>query len=132
MRVRKLNEAPDLSPFESMFGSGYIARLPKANTQWWGCFAGGALVAVSSLEIVGGIDAFLSSCAVLPEYRGKGIQRRMIRARLRWLRKRPHFGNAVTWTHYTNPISLINLIQEGFSARAGRGDRIQLFYDLGR
>jgi len=114
-----------------MFGRGYLAGLNRLKTEWWGCFDGSVLVAVASLEVNAYADALLSSCAVLPAYRGKGIQRRLIRARCRWLARHAEFGNAATYTHSSTPQSLLNLIREGFVPTEVRGDIVYLFRDLG-
>jgi len=57
--------------------------------------------------------AFLSRVGILPTHRGLGLQRRMIRVRLAWARRRG-FTHAVTYAHVTNTASLRNLIREGF------------------
>jgi GNAT superfamily N-acetyltransferase len=56
---------------------------------------------------------FLSRVALLPEARGNGLQRRMIRTRLRWARSEG-YTRALTYTWLTNIASQRSLIREGF------------------
>lgn len=57
--------------------------------------------------------AFLARVGVLPSHQGKGLQRRLIRARVRWA-KSQGLAMAYTYTLPHNPASSINLIREGF------------------
>lgn len=53
----------------------------------------------------------LSRCGVLPSHRGRGLQIRLIRARLRWARG---CTTVITYTDPTNVVSSNNLIRSGF------------------
>ncbi len=55
----------------------------------------------------------LRVCVVHPAYRGRGLQRQLIRARFRFLRAKriPHVN---VWVALTNTYSLNNLVAEGF------------------
>ncbi len=55
---------------------------------------------------------YLSYAGVMPEHRGQGLQKRLIRVRLKACRKRG-WGEAVTYTN-DNPPSANNLIACGF------------------
>lgn len=57
--------------------------------------------------------AFLSRAAVVKEASGQGLQRRMIRARLRWA-KAQGIKRAITYTELRNSKSLVNLLRCGF------------------
>lgn len=57
--------------------------------------------------------AFLLRAGVVEAYRGQGLQRRMIRTRLRWART-AGFVEVCTYTIPTNPWSSNNLIACGF------------------
>lgn len=61
--------------------------------------------------------AFLSRAGVLPHARGQGLQRRMIRTRLKWARAEG-FSRAITYTHISNIPSARNLIACGFTVYA--------------
>lgn len=56
---------------------------------------------------------YLSRAGVLPGTRGRGLQRRMIQARLRWARTRG-LRFAVTYTSLDNYPSIVNLLRCGF------------------
>lgn len=58
--------------------------------------------------------AFLSRAGVLPEYRGQGIQKRLIRARVAWAKRSNQATHAITYTNYYNPASSNALIAAGF------------------
>lgn len=56
---------------------------------------------------------FLSRAGVFPWLSGRGLQRRMIRTRIKWAKK---IGAryVVTYTTYDNHLSICNLIKCGF------------------
>ena len=56
---------------------------------------------------------YLSRSAVALAAQGAGLQRRMVHARLRWA-KRLGASEAVTYTVYDNPASIVNLLRCGF------------------
>lgn len=56
---------------------------------------------------------YMSWCGVEEEFRGQGIQRRLIRYRVRWARKYG-FKGVYTYTYPDNPYSANNLIACGF------------------
>lgn len=56
---------------------------------------------------------YLSRCGVIESHRGRGLQRRLIRARLRAARRDGLIG-AYTYTVLDNPPSANSLISEGF------------------
>lgn len=81
---------------------------------WWIVWCGGEAVGFAGLYLSSRwIDSvYLCRAGVLPEHRGRGLQRRLIRVRLRFARS---IGMrwAVTDTRH-NPESGNNLIREGF------------------
>jgi len=56
---------------------------------------------------------FLSRAAVFPWARGLGLQRRMIRTRVRWARTTPA-DRVITYTASKNYESMLNLVRCGF------------------
>ncbi len=56
---------------------------------------------------------FFNRAGVLPCANGKGLQRRMIRARLRWA-KEIGAEYAITYVTHTNHASIVNLLKCGF------------------
>jgi GNAT superfamily N-acetyltransferase len=67
----------------------------------------------SAVHLVRDNTVFLSSAGVFAPYQGRGLQRRLIQARLRWAR-RLGATTAVTYVRHSNPVSLVNLLRTGF------------------
>lgn len=116
-----------------MFGATYLERLSERN-HWWGVYEGPLLVAVASAETVYALDTerstvILTSAAVLPSHRGKGLQRKLVAARVRWA-SRIDAKRVTTYTYFNNPVSLVNLIRSGFTVSSVRKDKINLRKDL--
>lgn len=59
-------------------------------------------------------ELFLSRAAIATQYRGLGLHRRMIKARIKWA-KENGFRHIVTYTSLENPRSSNNLVRCGFS-----------------
>lgn len=79
---------------------------------WWVGFADGKPVAFAGIAPRGD-KAFLSRAGVLPEARGAGLQRRLIRIRTRWAAK-AGFKRVYTYTYGCNYASASSLTREGF------------------
>jgi GNAT superfamily N-acetyltransferase len=91
------------------------ARYPKhtAGSRWWIVDDAGSAVAFAGVRIMPSEGcAFLARCGVLPEYRGQGLQRRLIAARLRYARR--FRLPAITYTKPSSVESANNLITCGF------------------
>lgn len=73
----------------------------------------GTPVAFCSARPCGDNLVFLSRAGVLPCANGKGLQRRMIQARLRWARE-IGADACITYTLYDNHASIANLLRCGF------------------
>lgn len=81
---------------------------------WWVIYDGKTPIAYAGAKYLPHEKVvYLSRAGVLDGYRGKHLQRRLIRARVRWARK---IGatQAITYTVVTNPASSNNLIKCGF------------------
>lgn len=70
-------------------------------------------------------NAHLIAGGVLPEFRGLGLQRRLIRARVRWAKDHSVANHAVSFTLTDNPISSNNLITCGFRHWVPRGMNVK-------
>jgi GNAT superfamily N-acetyltransferase len=114
-----------------MFGANYLTHLPRHKTEWWGVYDGETLVAIASLELRGSVAVF-TSCAVLPAYRGLGLQSRLIQTRLRWLRRHTTVTRVTTYVHREKWRSLSHLVRHGFrfQRRALRGHWYHLYRTL--
>lgn len=60
-----------------------------------------------------GETGFLCRSGVLPQYRGQGLQRRLIQVRERWMRKRG-IDTSISYTLTSNLQSNNNLIRSGY------------------
>ena len=78
---------------------------------------------------------YLCTCGVLPSARGKGLQKKLIRARVRQAKKHG-VPLVITYTVHDNPASMNSLITCGFKtyepdyAWAGRKNVVYFFKDL--
>ena len=80
---------------------------------WWVAYDGDVPVAYAGVKLLEGNLAFLCRAGVLPAWRGKGLQAKLIRARVSWVKKQG-MTRAVTYTVLENPPSSNNLIKCGF------------------
>lgn len=99
---------------------------------WWGAFDDDGLCAFAGAVTWRPDDClYLSRCGVLERARGQGLQRRLIRARLRHASAMGLTG-AYTYTLNDNPTSANNLIACGFRlwwpARPWGNKRAVYFY----
>jgi len=87
---------------------------PRSHFHWI-AYDGDKPVAFGSLRILENEPhwAYMCAAAVLPGYRGAGLQRRLIRARVNWARRHGLHG-LVTYTLWNNYGSLISLLREKF------------------
>lgn len=83
---------------------------------YWVLREEGAFVGFCSVKLIDKGDAiFLSRAGVLREYRGSGIQRRMIRTREKWAKNRG-VPESITYTTPGNWPSIKNLLLAGYHA----------------
>jgi GNAT superfamily N-acetyltransferase len=97
-----------------IFGADTVE--PEATTVWWAMRVEGVLAGYAGLlELPSneGRTVFLNRSAVFKEWRGQGLQKRLIRVRLRYARERG-YTHAITYTMRGNPASSNNLIGCGF------------------
>lgn len=81
---------------------------------WWLAWDGDKAAGYAAINPpLEGVRPYLSRAGVLPEYRGQGIQKRLIRARLAYARKQG-WREVVTDTSKDNVMSSNNLIGCGF------------------
>jgi GNAT superfamily N-acetyltransferase len=87
-------------------------RVATDSAAWWILTCEGKPVGFAGARLANGM-AYLCRAGVLPEHRGKGLQRRLIRARVRWAMASDAFA-CYTYTVTTNHRSANNLIRCGF------------------
>ena len=80
---------------------------------FWIAWQHGVAVGFCSAVLLGDGSCFFSSAAVFPAARGAGLQRRMVRLRVAWAKRR---GQTVCLTYATreNFRSIANLVRCGF------------------
>lgn len=99
------------------FEDCYLSEAELARNTWWvvqhpdgyPVAYAGARVCATDASLV-----FMSRCSVMEDWRGLGLQRRLIQARLRWARQQPGVHAVITYTSPDNAGSMRNLIRAGF------------------
>jgi GNAT superfamily N-acetyltransferase len=90
---------------------------PSAETIWWVAVHGDEIAGFASVKRYAGKshpDAlFMSSAGVLAGHRGHGLHKRLIRARVRWA-KRKGITRVFTYTMPDNAHSIASLVACGF------------------
>ena len=86
---------------------------PQSGHVWFGCFDLDLLIAVATLRCYHGYW-FLRGAFVEPKYRGKHIQRKLIRARLKYLQNNTHATVAKAHILPKNTYSQANILACGF------------------
>jgi GNAT superfamily N-acetyltransferase len=79
----------------------------------WVMWDGDKPVAYCSLRLCKYGEVFMARAGVLNSHRGRGLHRRMIKARLQFA-KRKGYKHAVTYVEKFNPASVNNLMRCGF------------------
>jgi len=90
----------------------YLGESPQGNT-FFGVIDGNTLQAAGSLRCYHG-HWYLRGCVVKPEFRGRGLQRQLIRERLEYLAGRDAETAKVS-IYPWNKHSIDNVLKEGFS-----------------
>lgn len=86
----------------------------KHGAFWWLAKTGETIAGFAGLFFYSDIRVgFLCECGVLPKYRGYGLQRRFIRARERYVKKKG-YRRIITYTSPDNIPSANNLIKCGY------------------
>lgn len=128
MRLRRTTSLETIDALDAIcFPGEPLPAEMRCAAAWWIISDAEGPVAYAGAQTVDGASAlFLCRAGVLPRGAGRGLQRRLIRARLRWAR-RLGVRVAITYTVPSNPRSSNNLIRTGWSlyepdyAWAGRG-----------
>jgi len=84
----------------------------KPNTVWWILYDEKIPIGTAGLTIENN-EGFLCRVAILPEYRGKGLQKKLIKTRVRKAKKLG-LTRVFTYTFLNNPQSCNSLIKTGF------------------
>lgn len=104
--VEEVNRLNDIIFEEGLYGMD--------NADWWLAWYKGVPVAFAGIMKHTPKYAYLCRAGVLPEFRGHGLQRKLIRKRVEHAKALDYKG-VVTYTIFHNTPSSNNLIKEGFT-----------------
>lgn len=116
----KIKRTDDLDLVAELDGQAFpeapLTRSELARAAWWVVWhPDGYPVAYAGARGCETIPAvFLSRCAVMADWRGLGLQKRLLRVRERWARSLEGIEAIVTYTAPDNTHSMNNLIRAGF------------------
>jgi len=112
--IRKVNNINQVVILDAtVFDYAQDQPVVTNDVHWWIAYEDDKPVAYAGVKLLDGNLAFLCRAGVLPAWRGKGLQGKLINARLRWAKKQG-MQQAVTYTVLANPHSSNNLIKCGF------------------
>lgn len=119
MKIRKFDPDSDPGRIEALdricfFYDAPLSREDIIEAFWWLVWDDeGDAVGFAGLKLLDDDMAYLCRVGVLPGARGKGLQKRLLRARERFARE-CGWTNAITYTAITNPASSNSLISAGY------------------
>lgn len=89
-------------------------ELHYPETVWWVAYNGTLPVGYAGARPLPGADAlYVCRMGVVPKWRGKGIQRRLLQQQVRFA-KREGWAQLITYVHPANVWSLNNFVRCGF------------------
>lgn len=94
---------------------------------WLALYEGLELAAFAGMKPVSPSEVHFGLCGVLPEHRGRGLQRRLIVARER-LARRAAYKVATTYVDVTNVASATNFLRCGFHLASGKNPDWYLYF----
>lgn len=95
-----------------IFGEGLELDM-EGQACWFVYTDGGDIAGFATGKCVGDDTFYLSRAGLLPRHRGKGLQKRLIKVRLRYA-KANNFDTVITYTMLDNPESYASLQNCGF------------------
>lgn len=115
IRIRRISPSMARPLIIGSFPDDDPSTVWEPNARYWGAFDGEGLVAAAGVIPSKSFSdvVFLCNAAVLEPARGKGLQKRLIRARCAWARRNGYVF-ARTYTVTSNPASACSLIACGF------------------
>lgn len=102
----KVKEINDLVFYEKMVDV-------DEDSVWWLVSEGGVAVGFGGVQEYNHNYAFLYRACILEDHRGYGLQRKLIKKRVKWAKDYGYKG-VLTYTLAENTTSANNLIREGF------------------
>lgn len=114
IKIKRTNDAVEVKNVVRLLSSENIDSVDYSEDILWVVKRGSKSIGMCSLKPLPAEDSvFFSFSFIDPEHRGKGLQRKLIRARLEWAR-RHGYACALTYTWENNYPSMSNLIKCGF------------------
>lgn len=96
-----------------IFDSDYPVQLTE-NSIWWVVKVEGEVAGFAGLDLnFNHKEAFLCRCGILPKFRGKGLQKRLLKVRERYARTQ-NIKALWTYTSVHNVSSMNSLIKNGY------------------
>jgi GNAT superfamily N-acetyltransferase len=110
--------AAAIHAFNALFPDDFVPLQPRhlgAGTYWWLVTVGPAIIAFAGMVPFEPFPrcGYLKRAAVLPAYRGKGLQGRLMAARL------TRAAEATDWTHIVSECAVTNVASANNFIRAG-------------
>jgi len=135
MRIVKTKNRKAINPVQEILNSADgLPILDIEDREWWVAYYEGESIAVAAMRVIDDM-AWFSTCGVLPDYRGHGLQKKLIKKRLDYAKKLG-VKEVYTYTVNGNHASANSLISCGFKhctppeEASGQyvGDDIDLIY----
>ena len=112
--IRKTNDLRLIAKLDHViFGPIGDTAVELDNATWWVAYANGSPVAFAGLSKFGGCW-FLRRVGVVTSHRGNGLQKRLIKVRVKHAKRADPKLSVVTYTVLDNHPSSNNLIATGF------------------
>jgi GNAT superfamily N-acetyltransferase len=87
---------------------------------WWVALIDGKIAGFAGTQHKHDGTLFIGPCGVVPEYRGRGLQRQFLKAREQFARESGRYAAIVGATLATNWPSANNFIRRGFEINPGK------------
>lgn len=113
IRIRRTDNTAEIAELDRLYISGTpLSDVELEDSQWWIAEEHNIVLGFCGARIVND-ECFLIRSAVCVGARGRGLQKRFIRLRIRWARAQG-VSRAHTYVHVTNIPSMRSLINCGF------------------
>lgn len=129
IRAAREEEIEEIAALDVELGLGRDCPATP-DTEWWGAWHGTELVGYAGGKLIETGAYYLSRAGVIVPYRGNGLQKRLIRVRVRRARQLAA-PRVVTYTSPLNAASMNSLIATGFKTTkpwGADGDEVWVYW----
>lgn len=112
-KIKKINDIIPVLKLDFLVFPADEARIEDYQHNWLVTDSDNDPIAYACLKVLNRSTLYFTRAGVLPTARGKGLQLRLIRARVNWARRNA-FKTIITYTSYENAASYHNLQKAGF------------------